>query len=63
VGCSRGLAGEFLEVQQKNQECVFEVGVAGLLPVANCDRLQQGPEQKVGLAVIDEELEDVRPRI
>ena len=60
VGCSRGLACKLLKIQQQNQQSVVVVGVAASLPGAHCDRFQESPEQKVGLAVIDKELEDVR---
>jgi hypothetical protein len=61
AGYSRGLAGELLKIQQQNQESVVEVGIAGFLPGANCDRFQKGPKLKMGLAVVDEEPEGVRP--
>ncbi|MGA3161759.1 MAG: hypothetical protein ABSC77_11135 [Terracidiphilus sp.] len=57
---ARGFTGQLLEILKQGQESFVEVAVAGLLRVANSDLLEQGPEQKVGLAVIDKEPEGGR---
>ena len=60
AGYARGFAGKLLEIEKQNRESLVEVAVAGPLPVAKRDRFQQGPQQKMGFTVIDEEPENGR---